>query len=831
MKQLNPEPIKQVESNSINGRYRPMFFDLEAFNLSSVDINSVFYNTEEDDPELTLLKEDFSFVYLREDKLRTIDAYDLDGEHIEFSDFLDHFSIGIKSLNLFKSGKYLSRVFRPVKHGGFYNGLDININENHSLAETDGISLISLKLAHSLGWSDAKPNMSCQFTCFYEAGLVKGHAVVSDRISSDVVVYGQDNIKSEISFTNGLKYVAVEPVKLSTSLRLDIQSMLNLWGMFGVEQFLEWANIGIENFKENLMSGKLADMLDNFESISPSDYDKENWVLRKAIYHKIDYTLYPGLLRSAWSMFKNGMVTYAEKSNGNPSIRIPVPNGKRAYLRIDLRDHDEYGNFTVSVKPNEVNVDKYGNAWFSDVDIERKLIVIGGADQDDNLAIVPVDKGKAVLYRSPNQQGEYIIVDITSDDGVIDSSDSNRIVGNVAQKKVFTSKKVKPVKIKRTNPLLVNLIRNTSKMFLPYTTSNLIKAYTAISKNATSIGYAANTEMILSSIGITNKSKFKRLSKKYKWDLEKIIDATVKDGTSADSEMNTIRTFLNEVIDNRIALPSALTHRLPKKKRDKVTLHKAHPLDQLLDAIKTLIDQADLEIIGRGSVGRGNRIAGIIDSLQTPVVELGRMNVDNPMVDVGMKLKSSYNKSMAIGLTSATDEISRRSVISTVQEKLLSKMSVFTEDERVQISLAWAYNIYKSQDRSMHDSLLWIGDIGDLTGAANSTIQMLANLGEGDQIRKNGAIERYREVIDLKLEDNCIRVWSKEALSADSFTDTQELLVSEGIAVIGDVTVSIGDECNIVDGVYQIRSIANSRSKKDAAKILGNSLSIYISAV
>ncbi|MBI9060155.1 MAG: hypothetical protein JEZ01_20475 [Labilibaculum sp.] len=128
MSQLIQQPVKAVECNSISGSYRPIYFDLEAFKVSRAELNSIFYNSEEDsDPELALLRSSFSFAYLREDKLRTIDVYDVDGKHISFNDFLDRFSISIKSNNLFKSGKYLSRVFRPVKHGGFYKDLDIHI--------------------------------------------------------------------------------------------------------------------------------------------------------------------------------------------------------------------------------------------------------------------------------------------------------------------------------------------------------------------------------------------------------------------------------------------------------------------------------------------------------------------------------------------------------------------------------------------------------------------------------------------------------------------------------------------------------------------------------
>ena len=137
--------------------------------------------------------------------------------------------------------------------------MDIHINNNpkYSGAVTDGISLISLELAKSLGWKDVKPNMSGQFTLFFEEGLVKGHCVVSDKIKSDVVIYGQENIKKDIKLCGGLQYVALEPVKLGKSLRLDIQSLLNLWNLFGAEQYLEWAYEGIEEYKDILISGRL----------------------------------------------------------------------------------------------------------------------------------------------------------------------------------------------------------------------------------------------------------------------------------------------------------------------------------------------------------------------------------------------------------------------------------------------------------------------------------------------------------------------------------------------------------------------------------------------
>src|ERR1035437_10390475 len=201
---LSQLPSCKIETNATQGvTYRPHFFDLQSFGLSRVDIDSVYYN--ESDAEAELVRGDFSFSYLREDKLRTIHAYDSQGELIPFNEFLNHFHITIESTNLFKTGKYLSRVFRPIRYGGFFQDLDIHVNNNHNGKTTDGISLISLSLAHNLGWSSAEAGSSAQFTLLYAAGLVKGHCVVSDLIEKDVVIYGQENIKKEIKLGEGFQ--------------------------------------------------------------------------------------------------------------------------------------------------------------------------------------------------------------------------------------------------------------------------------------------------------------------------------------------------------------------------------------------------------------------------------------------------------------------------------------------------------------------------------------------------------------------------------------------------------------------------------------------------
>ena len=128
----------------------------------------------------------------------------------------------------------------------------------------------------------------------------------------------------------------------------------------------------------------------------------------------------------------------------------------------------------------------------------------------------------------------------------------------------------------------------------------------------------------------------------------------------------------------------------------------------------------------------------------------------------------------------------------------------------------------------MHDSILWIGDKDDLQGTATSTIQMLTNIGKGLQIKRNGTIERFKEERSVKLENSQIRLWSTEEILAECFTDMEELLIENDKVLIGDTELNLGDECNIKEGVYKIKSIAQSRSKRNAAKMLTKSLAVYL---
>lgn len=826
-------PMHEASTNATQGKYSPKFFDLADYHVKEVNINSYFYN--EADVERELLTGNHSFYYLREDKLRTIDVKTNTGELLVFNHFLKHFGISIRSNNLFKTGKYLSRIFRPVKYGMFFNELDIHFNNDpvYSGKVTDGLSLISLDLAKQLGWKGAAANASAQFTLFFDKGLVKGHCVVSDKIEHDVVIYGSDNIKSEISLKPGIIYAAVEPVKLGKTLRMDIQSMLNLWQLFGAEQYLEWAYDGINQFQEDLFSGKLSNWLDDFEEISRKEYDKEQWTLHRAIWRQIDYTRYPGLVRIAWRMFRQSMIRFAEKKNGNPSFRIPVPEGRRGYLRVDLRDHDRNGNFTSRLQRGEVCLDRLGNIWIHPLDTEEFLEIKGGADMDDSAAVIPVKDNKAVIYRNPNQYGEYGIHKIIYDG--IEVKKENKLIGIIPYKKI--ERTVKDVNKKKSsgNNLLDTFLHKHVKedfQYLEYKIGNLLRTYTKISQNSANIGIAANAEMLKSVVGITSQKMFNKLNKDFYWNLERIIDATVKEGIDAAEDMKKVRELINYLVDNKIEMPKSIVHRFPEKLQPEVKQSKKHQLDYLFEAIKYLIEEADIEVLGKGTFSKWNRIPGRIDRVNVPVQEIGMSNLDNIMHDLSIGLLKDYNRNIAMMLDKTKDlpileqEELRKAEIERIQKELLESLNSFTQEERKLLSKSLAYNIYKSE-RFIHDSILWIGRMDELRGTAEDTIDMLADIGIAYQIKKNGTVERFKEIRNAKVESFPIRIWSKDAVDIDKYKSVGEIVVENRDVLVGSDIFNLGEEISIDNGIYNVKRSVISISRRTNTK-LKNSLTLYL---
>lgn len=831
MKTQNLTPLEShaTEINDAHGIYRPHFFDLESFQVKKVNFSTSFY--ADLNPEPILLKGEDSFYYLREDKLRILNVFLSNKHHLSFKDFLQHFKLSVASDNLFKTGKYLSRVFRSTRYGGFFEQLSVR-HSDVSGKIVDGISLVSVEAARALGWRRAAAGMGAQLTYLSKDGLVKGHCVLSDRIDYDIVVYG-GNIKDQIFLEQGQEYLALEPVKLSDTLRMDIQTLLNLWDVFGAEQYLQWAFQAVDGFKDDLFSGKIEHWLDSFESESPERLEQEAWTLRRAIWHKIDYTKYPGLIRAAWTMFRKSISGFAADTKAKPVFHIPVPGGMRGYIRVDLREHDAEGNFSSKVKPGTIELDKYGNLWIHQDDIVEFMSVLGGADQDDSTGIIHVEDSKAVIYRNPNQYSECLLYPIVFSG--IEVAEANTLKGDlpVQAEKCATNPEIS----QRTsgNKLFDKVFKEgRTSTHREYTLINLLKAFTALRNNKANIGVGANADMIRTSIRISDPTKAKKLFSQFSWNLENIIDASVKEGSGADEDMTQINAFFYFIAEKTLSIPASLISRVPERFRNKVKTAKNHPLDELFDALELLIKEADVHVLGKGAVSRGNRIPGLIDRAEVPLREIGLSAIESQYTDLAVSLLKRYNRDIAILLENTKDspdiESLRQEGIERIQNGFLGRLAVIDEDVRCQLSSIWAYEIYKSPS-AVHDSILWIGDKEGVHGTAKDTIHMLCGLGLGMEICSYEKPERKYMVYDSTKSVRTVRsvrVWAAQPLQIESFLSVTEIIVQGKEVLMKDIQLNLGEDTPCVDGIYAIQAVSHSASKKDSSKILNNSLTVYL---
>ena len=366
---------------------------------------------------------------------------------------------------------------------------------------------------------------------------------------------------------------------------------------------------------------------------------------------------------------------------------------------------------------------------------------------------------------------------------------------------------------------------------IEYNSKNLLRTYTGISRNSSNIGVAANAEMIKSAIGIENVEAFNNLNNLFNWNLERIIDSTVKDGIACDEDMNSIRSMYEFIIENKIEMPKSIIHRLPGKLQDEAVIKEGHLLDQLLDAIKILVDKTDKEIVGRGSVKKGNRIEGWIDRLDIPVIELGLFNLGNKMKLESQILQKKYNREVAIQIekTNKLPQFERNKIlkekIEIIQNKFLQKLEKYSENERRDIMSNMAYEIYKSKS-AVHDSILWINGTDGTKGTAFEMIGILSEIGEAYKVKKNGCVKREQTKQEIKAISE-IRVWTEQKRELKKINAGVEVVIENRQILLGNTLLNLGDECSLRDGIYSLLNIAPQFSKSKNS-YLNNSFSAVV---
>lgn len=244
-----------------------------------------------------------------------------------------------------------------------------------------------------------------EFTLMTERGQDKGHAIVIEDLPADLVL--PKDTKSQVKLVDGTVFIGLTPVHSADEMRLDIQSLINLYPFFDVPQLTNWLEAEGKLFTQAVRSGMVGEAMSRLDP-DGNLADIERWHLHE-YFVSGGHTMWFGSI--ARSLMNQHLKRLGNATLGR--LRLPTPGG-RYYVMTDEVGNRHVPSGQLCLDPSS------GTAWVNADDWCNHIAgVLGGADQDDALWIFPFTdydgEHKLLAWRSPNQCGEYIIFHPTDD--------------------------------------------------------------------------------------------------------------------------------------------------------------------------------------------------------------------------------------------------------------------------------------------------------------------------------------------------------------------------------------------------------------------------------
>lgn len=304
--------------------------------------------------------------------------------------------------DILKASKYIGRVFAPARYFT-ENKMTIEIVDREVDVTIDGLTgYVDRKWLRRETGLHAPVNARLAGTVLDDRGMAKGHYFVADLENGvDLLMLG-DQFKKQI-MSDGTYWAAFEELHEIDRVYLDIQSLINLREVFDNKTVMMWAKRMLKAVATDLKAGVLPAAIGDLTALMRSGYDftnYERWILRKMALRGIG-VLTPLLARRVWTFFRS----WVEKID---NLRVEIPGAVRRYVTPDLNDR---------VRPGHIIIE--GASFFiskSDADWLHRLH--GGSDHDDGFVLIPLTGNRVMLYRNPNQCGEWSILKIQDTDHI-----------------------------------------------------------------------------------------------------------------------------------------------------------------------------------------------------------------------------------------------------------------------------------------------------------------------------------------------------------------------------------------------------------------------------
>lgn len=516
-------------------------------------------------------------------------------------------------LSMHKGGyvlsKRLSRVMRPYRYWGLFQADQVTIHYDETLDGRlwDGCGLVSPRFIQKLA---ANPQLNerqrqellrCgrfEVTTLHEGGQDKGHVLVSRRAAEMGCdfIFPAGSAKTELrlgetAFGHSV-FIGLNPVHSEDQMCLDVQSLINLYPFFKPEQLLHWAQLESELFLSGIKSGQLAAVIGRLYDES----DLENL----ADWHVGEYLASGGSL-----MWFAGMVKAVAKQHLNrlgsraSKLRCPAPAGRYYIFPAVVGGRD--------VPEGHIELDPaHGTAWVNDNDWLSYIVdVLGGCDGDDAVWVLPFsdvsDNGqrKLLVWRSPNQLGEYVVLQPTAGSHTIEWDVPG---SNLSYPKMQS--RLLPDRIDSCNYQYGRLSEasDSTQVEASYSIAAMSSTIYRAAANQGVLGAHCNALMLCKAI-------YGRLPDQLPATLEAVIDGSVKSGLDLApvkqwNQIAVARMVKHGQANANCAMPEVLLDRLPEWLRPQAKVVSDHGvarhwLDTLANALEMHKGQywADVEAL------------------------------------------------------------------------------------------------------------------------------------------------------------------------------------------------------------------------------------------
>lgn len=542
----------------------------------------------------------------------------------------EHFleDTGLK-LDMHKGGfvlsKRLSRIMRPHFVSGFFNPDDVNVaymDQSPDEAKVwDGAGLISRKMLRKMRLSeDMSPAKRerlgnelryakrVEFTVMTPKGQDKGHAIVADDLRDEngrsIDFLLPQDTKKEVRLNNGRTFVGISFVHGHNDMRLDIQSLINLYPFFEEDTLLDWLKDEGDLFVQAVETGQVAEAMGRIDRHTTLD-EVQAWPLR-------EYFASGGHPMWFRSHVKSLMNQHLKRLNQSTleKMRLPIPGGRHYVMpeAVGMRA----GVKGLNVPKGHIHIDdKRGTAWVNDEDWlalpdspkdEGIAGILGGADHDDALWLHPFTdhdgERKVLAWRSPNQVGEYVVLKPTADSQTLPWTASLTDDGEkeTAVYPPADSRKLPP-RVDFTETEYLGLVDLETAGGLgageAYSVEVMEEAISRAIANQGALGMYCNSLML-------NKALYGRLPATPPAPLEDIIDSAVKTGADLSQVASWNYANSREILESGAPIPALLHKRLSMDWSDKenrpphprmsgIAGNKSHWLDRLEQGVKTHI--------------------------------------------------------------------------------------------------------------------------------------------------------------------------------------------------------------------------------------------------